>query len=108
MVAMSGGIDSAVAAARLVRQGWPVTGVTMDLGLDQRAALRRAHAVCRRLGIEHYVVDLREQFRQQVIDYFCAEYAAGRTPNPCARCNQFIKWNVLLEVAMLAGGVVAG
>ncbi len=103
MVAMSGGIDSAVAAARLVRQGWPVVGVTMDLGLDQQAALRRATAVCRRLDIEHYVVDLREQFRQQVIDYFCAEYAAGRTPNPCVRCNQFIKWDALLEVATLAG-----
>ena len=103
MIAMSGGIDSSVAAARLVRQGWPVTGVTMDLGLDQRAALRRATAVCRRLGIEHYVVDLREQFRQQVIDYFCAEYAAGRTPNPCVRCNQFIKWDALLEAATAAG-----
>jgi len=103
MVAMSGGIDSAVAAARLVRQGWPVVGVTMDLGLGQRAALRRATAVWRRLDIEHYVVDLREQFRQQVIDYFCAEYAAGRTPNPCVRCNKFIKWSALLEVATLAG-----
>jgi len=103
MIAMSGGIDSAVAAARLVRQGWPVTGVTMDLGLDQRAALRRATVACRRLGIEHCVVDLREQFRRQVIDYFCAEYAAGRTPNPCVRCNQFIKWDALLEVATLAG-----
>ncbi len=103
MVAMSGGIDSAVAAARLVRQGWPVTGVTMDLGLDQRAALRRATAVCQRLGIEHCIVDLSEQFSQRVIDYFCAEYAAGRTPNPCVRCNQFIKWDVLLDVATLAG-----
>jgi len=103
MVAMSGGIDSAVAAARLVWQGWPVVGVTMDLGLDQRAALRRATAVCRRLGIEHYVVDLSQQFREQVIDYFCAEYAAGCTPNPCVRCNQFIKWDALLEVATLAG-----
>ncbi len=103
MVAMSGGIDSSVAAARLVRQGWSVTGVTMDLGLDQRAALRRATVACRRLGIEHCVVDLRERFRQQVIDYFCAEYAAGRTPNPCVRCNQFIKWDALLEVATAAG-----
>ena len=103
MVAMSGGIDSAVAAARLVRQGWPVVGVTMDLGLDQRAALHRAAAVCRRLGIEHYVVDLRERFRQRVIDYFCAEYATGRTPNPCVRCNQLIKWDALLEVATAAG-----
>jgi len=103
MIAMSGGIDSAVAAARLVRRGGPVVGVTMELGLDQRAALRRATTVCRRLGIKHYVVDLSEQFRQQVIDHFCAEYAAGRTPNPCVRCNQFIKWDALLDVATLAG-----
>jgi len=103
MMAMSGGIDSSVAAARLVRQGWPVVGVTMDLGLGQQAALRRATAVCQRLGIEHYVVDLRKRFRQQVIDYFCAEYAAGRTPNPCVRCNQFIKWDALLDAATAAG-----
>ena len=103
MGAMSGGIDSAVAAARLVRQGWPVVGVTMDMGSGQQRAIRRAASVCRRLGIEHYVIDLREQFRQQVVDYFCAEYAAGRTPNPCVRCNQFIKWDALLEVAALAG-----
>ncbi len=100
---MSGGVDSSVAAALLVRQGWEVTGVTMDLGTRQQHAVRRAAAVCRRLGIEHCVVDLAEYFREQVIDYFCAEYAAGRTPNPCVRCNRFIKWDALLGTALKLG-----
>lgn len=96
---MSGGIDSSVAAARLVRLGWTVAGVTMDLGVGDGRAIRRVRRLCRRLGIEHYTVNLAEYFRQQVIDYFCAEYGAGRTPNPCVRCNRVIKWGVLLEVA---------
>jgi len=103
MVAMSGGIDSSVAAARLVHAGYEIAGITMELGLSQQPALRRARAVCRKLGIDHYVVDLTDYFRAQVIDYFCAEYAAGRTPNPCVRCNQFIKWGALLDVVTLAG-----
>ncbi len=103
MIAMSGGIDSSVAAARLVRVGHEVAGVTMDLGIGQQQALRRARAVCRRLGIEHYVVDLAECFREQVIDYFCAEYAAGRTPNPCVRCNRLVKWDALLQTALRLG-----
>ncbi len=103
MVAMSGGVDSSVAAALLMHWGWEVAGVTMDLGIRQQHAVRRAAAVCRRLGVEHYVVDLAEYFREQVIDYFCAEYAAGRTPNPCVRCNRFIKWDALLGTALKLG-----
>ena len=95
---MSGGIDSSVAAARLVRLGWAVAGVTMDLGVGDGRAIRRVRRLCRRLGIEHYTVNLAEYFRQQVIDYFCAEYGAGRTPNPCVRCNRVVKWGALLEV----------
>ncbi len=100
---MSGGIDSSVAAALLVGEGWDVAGMTMDLGIDQRHAVRRAAAVCRRLAIEHYIADMAEYFREQVIDYFCAEYAAGRTPNPCVRCNQLVKWGALLDTALALG-----
>ncbi len=103
MIAMSGGVDSSVAAARLVRAGWEVAGVTMDLGIGEQQTVRRARAVCRKLSIAHYVVDFSKYFREQVIDYFCAEYAAGRTPNPCVRCNQLVKWDALLGTALRLG-----
>jgi tRNA-specific 2-thiouridylase len=109
-VAMSGGVDSAVAAALLVEAGCDVIGLTMNLwptwlpeadpgsaaccGVN---AIDDARAVARRLGIRHYVLNLREEFERAVIDYFCDEYARGRTPNPCIACNQAVKFRVLLE-----------
>ncbi len=109
-VAMSGGVDSAVAAALLVEQGHEVVGLTMNLwpawlkepeGDSQACcgvgAIEDARAVARVLGIHHYVLNLREAFERAVIDYFCDEYAAGRTPNPCIACNQAIKFRVLLD-----------
>ncbi len=109
-VAMSGGVDSAVAAALLTGQGHEVIGLTMNLwpswlkepeGDTQTCcgvgAIEDARAVARVLGIRHYVLNLREAFERAVIDYFCDEYAAGRTPNPCIACNQAIKFRVLLE-----------
>lgn len=109
-VAMSGGVDSAVAAALLTEQGHDVIGLTMNLwptwvppaeegsrtccGIN---AIDDARAVARQLGIRHYVLNLREEFERAVIDYFCDEYARGRTPNPCIACNQAIKFRVLLE-----------
>jgi tRNA-specific 2-thiouridylase len=109
-VAMSGGVDSAVAAALLVEQGHEVIGLTMNLwpswlkepqGSVQTccgvSAIDDARATARILGILHYVLNLREAFERAVIDYFCDEYARGRTPNPCIACNQEIKFRVLLE-----------
>ncbi|MDR7483479.1 MAG: tRNA 2-thiouridine(34) synthase MnmA [Armatimonadota bacterium] len=109
-VAMSGGVDSAVAAALLVREGHEVIGLTMNLWptwLSEPDAGHRtccgvtavedARAAARALGIRHYVLNLREAFERAVIDYFCDEYARGRTPNPCVACNQEIKFRVLLE-----------
>jgi tRNA-uridine 2-sulfurtransferase len=108
-VAMSGGVDSSVAAARLLGQRYDVFGVTMQLwpctGDDPMrantccgaASLERARAVAGALGIPHYVVNYEAAFEAEVIDDFCAEYGRGRTPNPCVRCNTYLKFDRLLK-----------
>jgi tRNA-specific 2-thiouridylase len=115
LAAMSGGVDSAVAAARAVDAGHDVVGV--HLALSRRPATLRtgargcctvedAHDARRAadvLGIAFYVWDLAEQFQEAVVDDFVAEYAAGRTPNPCVRCNERIKFSALLDKAVALG-----
>ena len=109
LVAMSGGVDSSVAAAVLVEQGYDVVGATMKLfcygddvpdrpccSLDSIDDARR---VCETLGIPHYVLNLESRFSEDVIADFVAEYARGRTPIPCVRCNTFTKFRDLLEKA---------
>lgn len=109
-VAMSGGVDSSVAAALLVEAGRDVVGVTMRLGQAEVAhhaasedpdALART--VCERLGIEHVVVDLAAEFLDEVVRPFCDGYAAGLTPNPCVRCNERIKFGLLARRARALG-----
>jgi tRNA-specific 2-thiouridylase len=101
-IAMSGGVDSSVAAALLKKAGHDVSGVTMQIRDDSRA-VKSAAAVARRLGIPHRVIDLRDVFARRVIDYFCREYRAGRTPNPCIVCNRYIKFGALREEVEKAG-----
>lgn len=123
LVAMSGGVDSSVAAALLARTH-AVVGVTMDLGgapddadpseSDTHRSLKRccglpdaedARAVARALGIRHYTANYRREFRDQVIDPFIDEFRAGRTPIPCVACNRVLKFDVLVQRARALGAV---
>ena len=116
VVAMSGGVDSSVAALLLHRAGWDVVGVTLKLySLDESELpadhqgcctlddVEDARAVCRRLGIPHYVLNMEREFHDQVMDYFVAEYRRGRTPHPCIACNDKIKFSQLMARADALG-----
>src|SRR3954451_21330387 len=119
LVAMSGGVDSSVAAALLVEQGHTVIGVTMKTFCYQEAeaelagptrsccgldGIMDARQVADRLGIAHYVFGVEREFTRDVIDDFVGGYAAGRTPNPCVRCNGGSKFRDLLRRARMLGG----
>ena len=107
-IAMSGGVDSAVAALLMIQAGYECTGVTMiagngsniDVPLDMSGLLgdaQDAKAVCMKIGIPHETIYLRACFKEKVIDEFVSEYKAGRTPNPCVTCNKCIKFGALLD-----------
>jgi tRNA-specific 2-thiouridylase len=103
LVAMSGGVDSSFAAALLLDQGFSVEGLTMKLSAGVCCDIASAQQVCRRLGIAHHILDLQAEFERQVVRDFIDEYRAGRTPNPCIRCNDIIKFQVLLSYARQNG-----
>lgn len=113
VVAMSGGVDSAVAAALLKEQKYEVIGITMCFFVKQPSPRKNkptccgieniedARRVAAKLDIRHYVLSMKVPLEKYVIDNFCSEYLRGRTPNPCVRCNQFIKFDSLLKKAFL-------
>ncbi len=115
LAAMSGGVDSAVAAARAVDAGHDVTGVHLALSKNPQSFRSGARGCCSKedahdarraadtLGIPFYVWDLSDRFAEDVVDDFVAEYAAGRTPNPCLRCNEKIKFAAVLDRAVALG-----
>jgi tRNA-specific 2-thiouridylase len=98
-VAMSGGVDSSVAAALLKQAGYEIIGVTMKLmnTPNSRKAIGNARKVAKKLGIPHRVIDLQDIFKRTIITDFCREYGSGRTPNPCVQCNRLIKFGILWE-----------
>lgn len=116
VVAMSGGVDSSVAAGLLAREGYEVIGITMRLWTEEEAGAARHHKRCcsvedtddasaaaGELGIRHYVLNLEREFKEEVVDHFVREYTRGRTPNPCLSCNDKVKFRPLLEHAVALG-----
>jgi tRNA-specific 2-thiouridylase len=113
LVAMSGGVDSAAAAQLALDAGDEVLAVTLELWSDPATdgtqsccspqAVRGARALAHRMGIPHLTLDLRERFRAEVVDRFVAGYAAGVTPNPCVRCNGYVRFDAMLELADALG-----
>lgn len=116
VVGMSGGVDSSVAAYLLQEQGYRVIGVTMRTWQDEKperleadggccglSAVEDARRVAQVLDIPYYVMDFKQEFQTQVIDYFIREYQEGRTPNPCIACNRYVKWEALLQRSIAIG-----
>ncbi len=116
VAALSGGVDSSVAALLLKEAGYEVIGITMHLWCEEKwgpvnqrrpccsmDSIHNAEQVCHLLGIPFYVLNLEKEFQQYVVDYFCQEYRQGRTPNPCIACNQYIKSHFLLHHSLALG-----
>lgn len=115
LIGMSGGVDSSVAAVILKEQGYKVVGATMRLwtyadnenssheGCCAESAVEDARRVCDKLGIEFYVMNFKELFREKVVDNFIDEYTHGRTPNPCIQCNKHLKFDAMLQKALAMG-----
>ena len=113
---MSGGVDSSVAAYLLKEQGYDVVGVTMQIWQDEDVATQSenggccglsavddARRVAERLEIPYYVMNFKQEFKENVMNYFTAEYLHGRTPNPCIACNRYVKWESLLQRSLAIG-----
>ncbi len=99
LIALSGGVDSSVATKLLQKKGYEVVAVFMDLGINDSISQKSAEEMSSFLGIELIVLDLKDKFKEDIIDYFVNSYAKGLTPNPCVKCNELIKFAALLKLA---------
>ena len=117
LVAMSGGVDSSVTLLKILEMGYEAIGVTMKLweyktmgGINLQennccavSSINKAKLVCDRMNVPHYTIDFTENFKEKVVNNFVDEYLDGRTPNPCVRCNSFIKWDTFIKHAEILG-----
>lgn len=104
LLGMSGGVDSSVSAVILQKQGYEVIGLTMLLCEDEKStAIQDAKKVCEKLNIEHHVVDLKREFKKNVIDNFVCSYMCAKTPNPCVECNKYMKFDEFYKIAQKLG-----
>ena len=113
LVAMSGGVDSSVTLLKIIEMGYEPIGITMKLWEYKNVgghnlqdnnccaveSINNAKLVCDRLGVPHYTIDFTEDFKENVIENFVDEYISGRTPNPCVRCNSYVKWDTFIKQA---------
>ena len=113
LVAMSGGVDSSVTLIKVLEMGHEAIGITMKLWEYKHVggnnlqdnnccaveSINNAKLVCERLGVPHYTVDFTEDFKEKVVENFVSEYKLGRTPNPCVRCNSYVKWDTFIDQA---------
>ena len=103
LLGMSGGVDSSVSAIILKEAGYNVIGVTMELIPNDGKASNDAKIVCDKLEIKHYVLDLKDLFKEKVINTFIEEYKNCNTPNPCIYCNKYLKFRAMYEFAKSIG-----
>lgn len=103
LLGMSGGVDSSVSALLLKEKGYEVIGITMQLWCDDNKTVEDAKKVCDKLGIEHHVVNYKEEFKKYVIDDFINKYLDAKTPNPCIECNRYLKFGMMWEKAKELG-----
>ncbi len=104
-IGMSGGVDSSVAACLLKDKGYNVIGVTLELldNEETKKSIEDAKAICKKLDIKHYVCDLKEEFKEEIVQNFIAAYKQGKTPNPCVLCNRLFKFGLFYKKALELG-----
>ena len=104
-IGMSGGVDSSVAACLLKDKGYNVIGVTLELldNEETKKSIEDAKAICKKLDIKHYVCDLKEKFKEEIVQNFIAAYKQGKTPNPCVLCNRLFKFGLFYKKALELG-----
>ena len=101
-IGMSGGVDSSVAACLLKDKGYNVIGVTLELldNEETKKSIEDAKNICKKIDIKHYVCDLKEEFKEEIVQNFITAYKQGKTPNPCVLCNRLFKFGLFYKKAL--------